>query len=215
MFPEYLGKKRLIDLGYPEKKLIEYPGIKEYIYIPFFKEDLSLYSRINLNINKIIILYRPPSSISHYNSGIDYDVSYKLVRYLIANNDIQLILLFRYTQQIKEYSFVFGNCNVIIPKQVEDGLNLISISDIVISGGGTMNREAAAMNVPVYSIFQGKKAAIDSKLEAEGKLVFINSQRDFSLIRLEKKTYDNNFIKSFDTINFILSVIKNKCNEII
>ena len=67
---------------------------------------------------------------------------------------------------------------IIIPDHVVDGLNLIWYSDFVISGGGTMNREAAALGVPVYSIFRGTIGAVDKYLAKNGKLILLESPED-------------------------------------
>jgi hypothetical protein len=67
---------------------------------------------------------------------------------------------------------------ILIPDHVEDGLNLIWNSDLVISGGGTMNREAAAMGVPVYSIFRGKIGAVDRYLADQGRMVLLETVED-------------------------------------
>jgi uncharacterized protein len=69
---------------------------------------------------------------------------------------------------------------LLIPKQVLDGLNLIWHSDLVISGGGTMNREAAALGVPVYSIFRGTIGAVDHFLSGEHRLVLLESPADLA-----------------------------------
>ena len=74
---------------------------------------------------------------------------------------------------------------LIIPDRVVDGLNLLWYSDLVISGGGTMNREAAALGVPVYSIFRGTIGAVDRYLAKTGRLVLLERVEDFeSKIRL-------------------------------
>jgi len=65
-----------------------------------------------------------------------------------------------------------------VPQQIVDGLDLIWYSDLVISGGGTMNREAAALGVPVYSIFRGKIGAVDRHLADTGRLVLLESAED-------------------------------------
>ena len=69
----------------------------------------------------------------------------------------------------------FKGSKVVIPKKAVDGLNLLWHSDLVVSGGGTMNREAAALGIPVYSIFRGKTGAVDRQLENEGRLTMIQS----------------------------------------
>ena len=72
----------------------------------------------------------------------------------------------------------FRNPRVIVPECAIDGLNLLWHSDLVVSGGGTMNREAAALGVPVYSIFRGHIGAVDRRLVSEGRLVLIQSVGD-------------------------------------
>jgi hypothetical protein len=82
----------------------------------------------------------------------------------------------------------FSSGKFVMPEHAVDGLNLIWFSDLVISGGGTMNREAAALGVPVYSIFRGKIGAVDRHLAAEGRLVLVETTEDVkSKIRLVRR----------------------------
>ena len=76
---------------------------------------------------------------------------------------------------------------IIIPDHVVNGLNLLWNSDLVISGGGTMNREAAAMGVPVYSIFRGKIGAVDLQLQQEGRLILVQTLEDVDRIALTRR----------------------------
>jgi predicted glycosyltransferase len=77
---------------------------------------------------------------------------------------------------------------ILIPAQVVDGLNLIWHSDLVVSGGGTMNREAAALGVPVYSIFRGKIGAVDKYLADNRRLTLLESIDDvYTKIALIKR----------------------------
>ena len=85
----------------------------------------------------------------------------------------------------------FKDHKTIVPARALDGLNIIWHSDLVVSGGGTMNREAAALGVPVYSIFRGKTGAVDLMLEQEGRLTMIHSPEEvWTKIRIEKRTKD-------------------------
>jgi len=81
----------------------------------------------------------------------------------------------------------FTHGQVIIPRQVVDGLNLLWHSDLVVSGGGTMNREGAALGLPVYSIFRGRIGAVDRHLEWEGRLTLIESVEDVEKKRIGVK----------------------------
>jgi uncharacterized protein len=78
----------------------------------------------------------------------------------------------------KDWAQWIQNRKIIIPEHVVDGLNLIWISDLVISGGGTMNREAAALGVPVYSIFRGSIGAVDKYLASHGRLILLERAQD-------------------------------------
>ena len=82
----------------------------------------------------------------------------------------------------------FADGKTVIPNHAVDGLNLLYHSDLVISGGGTMNREAAALSVPVYSIFRGTIGAVDRFLEAEGRLVLLTCVDDVrEKVRIQKR----------------------------
>ena len=78
----------------------------------------------------------------------------------------------------KQWPTLFSNGTMRIPARVVNGLNLIWASDFVISGGGTMNREAAALGVPVYSVFRGKIGAVDRYLAGQGRLVLLEGVED-------------------------------------
>jgi len=77
--------------------------------------------------------------------------------------------------------------NTVIPREALDGSNLIAHADLVISAGGTMNREAAALGVPAASVYAGKWAAIDEELIREGRLNRIQSREEISGLSVEKK----------------------------
>jgi predicted glycosyltransferase len=114
------------------------------------------------------------------------------IRYFSEKPNITMLILPRYdsqTQEIKSrYAELVKNKTMIVPEKVFDGLNLIWYSDFVVSGGGTMNREAAALGVPVYSIFRGKIGAVDNYLSRSGRLVLLESVEDVrKKIKVEKR----------------------------
>jgi hypothetical protein len=114
------------------------------------------------------------------------------VEYLSDRPDVQMVILPRSEKQIPwirdKWSDLCQSRKIIIPEGVVNGLNLIWHSDLVISGGGTMNREAAALGVPVYSIFKGSIGAVDRYLEKTGRLVLLSTPSDMrEKVRLEKR----------------------------
>ena len=80
-----------------------------------------------------------------------------------------------------------GGANLILPRAALDGANLIAASDLVVSAGGTMNREAAALGVPAATIYAGRWAAVDEELVREGRLRRISTREDLDALPLEKK----------------------------
>jgi uncharacterized protein len=101
----------------------------------------------------------------------------------------------------------FANHKTVIPPAL-DGLNLIWHSDLLVSGGGTMNREAAALGVPAYSIFRGPIGAVDRHLQQTGRLVLIESPEDVARkIRLEKRTRQT-LLASRKTLDHIVNTIE-------
>ena len=74
-----------------------------------------------------------------------------------------------------------------MPREALDGANLVAAADLVVSAGGTMNREAAALGVPAASIYAGKWAAIDEELVREGRLQRISSRDQLESLPVVKK----------------------------
>jgi uncharacterized protein len=170
-----------------------YSGIKEDVYVPSFRPDPSILQQLNLREDEIIVTIRPPASEAHYHNRDSDKLFSKVVEYLGRREGIRMIILPRNekTQKDLVYRTWPGWCKegkIIIPDQVVNGLNLIWHSDLVISGGGTMNREAAALGIPVYSIFRGATGAVDKYLADRGRMIMIETQDDVeSKIRLVKK----------------------------
>lgn len=162
-------------------KIRKYSGIKEDVYVPEFKPDDTIKDRFNLN-DKIVVTVRPPANEAHYhNSEADILFEYFMER-LHRMAGVKAVLLPRNQAQqtmiTGRFPHWFVDSKVMIPERVVDGLNLLWHSDLVVSGGGTMNREAAALGIPVYSIFRGKIGAVDRDLQAAGRLTLIETVHD-------------------------------------
>ncbi len=162
--------------------VLQYPGIKEDVYVPTFKPDSSVKARLGIDGRRITVLLRPPASEAHYHNPKSDELFAATIEFLTENEGVRVIVLPRNQRQgssiRKSWAEMFAEGKLTIPAEAEDGLNLIWHSDLVISGGGTMNREAAALRVPVYSIFQGKIGAVDRYLEKNGRLVLIQGAED-------------------------------------
>jgi predicted glycosyltransferase len=210
LVPSKLGKDYLVSIGFPARKIHEYPGLKENIYLPFFKPDPTLVKRLFLSPDRVNILLRPPSDVSHYNSNVVYEIFGKLAAYLAAFPEAKVYFLPRYKSQLEKYANIIAHESVQVIEKLEDGLNLIYHMDMVVGGGGTMNREAAAMGVPVYSFFLGNKPGVDINLEKEGRLVFIENENDFGRIRMQKKPDCAALTADMSAFRYVVDFIKSK-----
>lgn len=169
-------------LGRGGPKIMKYPGIKEDVYLARFKPDQDLKKRLGIPPDALAITVRPPATEAHYHNPEAEVLLTAALNRFVADADTRIILLPRNKRQDTELRAAWRDAiaagKILIPDHVEDGMNLIWNSDLVISGGGTMNREAAAMRVPVYSIFRGKIGAVDRYLADEGRLVLLESVED-------------------------------------
>jgi predicted glycosyltransferase len=163
------------------ERIRKYAGIKEDVYVPEFKPDPSIVTRLQLD-GDIVVTVRPPATEAHYHNPEAEVLFKKLMERICSTPGVKAVLLPRNVAQkqtiIAGHPEWFKDAKVIIPDGVVDGLNLLWHSDLAVSGGGTMNREAAALGVPVYSIFRGKSGAVDRSLRAQGRLVMIENAKD-------------------------------------
>jgi predicted glycosyltransferase len=168
--------------GMLPEQILSYPGIKEDVYTPFFKPDPSLKEVLGLKATDIVVTIRPPATEAHYHNPESEQLLAEVFKLLAARPDVKTVLLPRTPRQEAELRQVapelFATQRMIVPKHAVDGLDLIWYSDVVISGGGTMNREAAALGIPVYSLFRGTMGAVDKHLAATGRLVLLESVQD-------------------------------------
>jgi hypothetical protein len=195
-----------------------YNGIKEDVYVSEFKPDPSFPDRLGLRQEDMIITVRPPAEEAHYHNPESDLLFIELMKRISQTQGIQAILLPRNRQQEDvfraRYPNWFEDDKTIIPPRAIEGLNLLWFSDFVVSGGGTMNREAAALGVPVYSIFRGKTGAVDRMLEREGQLTLIHNVEEvwtkIRFIRRDKNKQPDSKLRPAlrDIINHVEDIIR-------
>jgi predicted glycosyltransferase len=171
---------------------LKYRGIKEDVYVPSFQANAAVRNELGLTEQDMVVSVRPPASEAHYHRHESDELFTVVMEFLSSQPNIKIVLLPRNARQEAEvrqkWPELITQHRVIIPEHVVNGLNLIWFSDFVVSGGGTMNREAAALGVPVYSIFRGKIGAVDRYLSDQGRLTLIESPQDVSSkIKLQRR----------------------------
>lgn len=166
----------------PKRQVLRYPGLKEDVYVPRLHLNPSVRIQLDFDQHDIVVTVRPPATEAHYHNPEAEVLLDAALNFLIEAPDVRVILLPRNENQAKtlrkDWAKWITNRKIVIPEHAVDGINLIWFSDLVVSGGGTMNREAAAIGVPVYSIFRGKIGAVDRHLQQEGRLILIESVED-------------------------------------
>ena len=216
MIPEVIPDHAI---KFSKSKVYRYPGIKEDVYIPSFRPDSGILDELGIDDRNIIVTFRPPANEAHYHNP-ESEILFKIaLEYLAKISGTRIILLPRNDNQKRDVQHRWPNLiserKLIIPEHVVDGPNLIWHSDFVISGGGTMNREAAALRVPVYSIFRGEIGAVDKYLVHIRRLTLLQKEDDiYSKVVVEKRVrHASNGWKKGAVLNGIVDKIVQIANS--
>ncbi len=175
MVPDAIPVDRLIAAGASEKKLVRYPGLKEDYYLADLVPDPGVLAGLGLDRlgvrpereadERVLVVVRPPPESSAYHA--DNPLYEKLLDRLVADPRAVVVLIPR-TEAQRAAAIARAQPRLIVPGRAIDAQSLIAFSDLVVSAGGTMNREAVALGVPVYTIFSGRMGAVDEELIAAG-----------------------------------------------
>ncbi|HYE65608.1 MAG TPA: DUF354 domain-containing protein [Pyrinomonadaceae bacterium] len=178
--------------GAREAKVRRYNGTKEDVYLADFVPDPHFGERLRalgISQDDLLVVVRPPARDALYHR-FDNELFDELLEHLRTRTGIKVVLLARTEAQRMAYA-ARANGNLILPRAALDGANLIAAADLVVSAGGTMNREAAALGVPAATVYAGKWAALDEALVSEGSLRRINTREDIAALPLRKKESAN------------------------
>ncbi len=181
--PDAIPVDRLRKLGAKPKKLVRYPGLKEEYYLSDFTPDPGIIDDLGLDRNKVITVVRPPPETSEYHEPNDLYAA-TVRRLADADGEVQAVIIPRTVEQ-GEAARALGAANLLIPEQAIDAQSLIACADLVVSAGGTMNREAVALGTPVYTTFSGKMGGVDEALIHEGRLRVLNDPAELPLRKRE------------------------------
>jgi predicted glycosyltransferase len=134
----------------------------------------------------VLVVLRPPPDVSlyHRQSNPLFPQTLELVG---RRDDVRAIVLPR-TEEQREYVRVLALPSVIVPEEAVDAQSLIALADLVVSAGGTMNREAAALGVPVYTTYGGRLGGVDEALIRDGRLVPLSDPRALQLVKRDATT---------------------------
>jgi predicted glycosyltransferase len=177
VFPE----RSLRRFGAAPEKVVRYPGFKEELYLTGFRPVTDVVEQLGLDRQKVIAVMRPPPEGALYHPMANERFE-ELVRLAAARGDVEAVVLARTAAQAARYR---ADPRIRVPQKAVDGSSLLAAADLVIGGGGTMNRESAVLGTPTYTVFAGKLAAVDAELIRLGRMHDLRAQGVFP--RFEKK----------------------------
>jgi len=176
--PELIPPERLTRYGAKPPKLRRYAGLKEEYYLADFEPDEAVLGELGLERDRPLVVVRTPPEVSLYHR-FDNPL-FRRVLERLGQEGAQAVVLPRTSAQRDELR---GMGRFVVPERVVDTQSLVAFADLVISAGGTMNREAAALGTPVYTTFEGRLGAVDEALLREGRLRRLTDSAQVSVER--------------------------------
>ena len=162
-------------------RLFRYPGLKEDYYLADFEPDPDLIPSLGIEGDPVVVVVRPPPETSEYHA--DNPLYESVIQRLAGAADTVSVVIPR-TEGQRQRLDAMAAPSLIVPEKAIDAQSLIAYADLVVSAGGTMNREAVALGTPVYTIFAGRMGAVDEALIEQGRLEVLT---DASAIDLRKR----------------------------
>jgi len=167
------------------RPFVPFDGFKEEIYLADFDPDLGIRARLGIDRHAVLVVLRPPSKSAHYHDAGSEGTLEAILRRIASDPSVVAVWLRRDPSDM--VPDLARAKNVIVPTEPLDGPSLLASADLAISGGGTMNREAALLGTPAYSIFSGPVGALDEQLVGEGRLTMVATPADVDSIRFVRK----------------------------
>jgi predicted glycosyltransferase len=166
MVPDVIPFAALYSLGLDERRYRPYAGIKEQVSLADFDPDVTVLAQLGLDQTRPIAVLRPPATMSLYHRGLENRLFDDVLEHLQAT-DAQVVLLPRTPAQAAQFA---GAKAVTVPGKPVDGPSLVYAADLMVSAGGTMNREAALLGTPTWTTFAGEMGAVDRMLIDSGRM---------------------------------------------
>jgi predicted glycosyltransferase len=173
--PAAIPPERLRPYGVDGAKLLQYEGLKEEYYLADFEPDTSVGDAFEIDPGRVLVVLRPPPDVSLYHRHAN-PLFPQTLEFLGRREDVHALVIPR-TDDQRAFVQRLALPSVIVPERAVDAQSLIALSDLVVSAGGTMNREAAALGVPVYTTYGGRLGGVDESLIRDGRLVPLSDPR--------------------------------------
>ena len=181
LVPDAIPPERIAGYGARGRKLVRYPGLKEEYYLSDAPPDPEVARQLGMDSSRIGVVLRPPADVALYHR-FENPLFDRLTRALGERDDALTVVLPRTPAQANRIR-ALRLPSLVVPERAVDGYSLVSCADVVVSAGGTMNREAVVLGTPVYTTFAGRLGGVDERLIAEGRLRPLTEVGDLVLER--------------------------------
>jgi predicted glycosyltransferase len=190
--PDVIPSQAFVARGVRPSRLVPFRGIKEDI--TFADLDVTTVDPYELpgglaGSERVVVLVRPPAEESHYHRGESTELFRDVLAWLARDERVVVVFSPRYEWQVDRLAAVPWHLPPVVLTTPVPFASLLAAVDVVVSGGGTMTREAAYLGVPAVSIFRGQASAVDRYLQRMGRLLIVDSSadlHDIDLRRLER-----------------------------
>lgn len=179
--PDAIPPARLERYGVRTPKLRQYPGLKEEYYLADFEPDPGALAALGVDSHHVVVVVRTPPDVSLYHRRSN-PLFPQVLEHLGHNPSVRAVIVPRTGEQ-RAYVKGLHLPSLVVPDGAVDAQSLIALADLVVSAGGTMNREAAALGVPVYTTFGGRLGGVDELLIREGRLRPLTDPRALELAK--------------------------------
>ena len=177
--PEAIPQERLDRIGASARKVRRYPGLEEEYYLAGFEPDATVLDALGLDRSRVLVVVRTPPEVSLYHRH-ENPLFANVLERLGGDPTVQALVLPRTAQQ-RATILASALPSLVVPERAVDAHSVVAFADLVVSAGGTMNREAVALGVPVYTTFAGRIGAVDEQLVRDGRLHVLRAATELPL----------------------------------
>jgi hypothetical protein len=179
--PDTIPPERLERYGVGPDKLRQFPGLKEEYYLADFEPDGEILDRLGLDSSRVIVVLRPPPDVSLYHRKAN-TLFPQVLAHLGHHEGVHAVVVPR-TEHQRASIRSLRYPSLVVPDGAIDAQSLIALADLVVSAGGTMNREAVALGTPVYTTYGGRLGGVDEALIRDSRLRPLTDPRALDLVK--------------------------------
>ncbi len=168
--PAAVPVEKLEALGAKRSRIVQYDGVDEVAWMRHEKPNPDELLKLGIDPDRKLVLVRPEESYAAYLENIvDREKIHvePVIEVAISREDCEVVFLPRYDEQARLVRRRYRG-KVKTPRSLVDTASIYSFCALVVSGGGTMAREAALVGIPSICCFPGGELDVNRFLVERG-----------------------------------------------